>query len=84
MKMLFLLLILTTGTNPMSSRQNNDQIVKQDVRIQMPEPTEQEATTVAESMSKKKIAALVAATAITTAALTAVVTLTIHFTDCKK
>ncbi len=39
---------------------------------------------VVRAMSKKKIACLVAVTAITSALLTATVTLTIHFTDCKK
>lgn len=36
------------------------------------------------AISKKKIACFVAASAITSAVLTAAVTLTIHFTDCKK
>lgn len=36
------------------------------------------------ALSKKKIACLVAATAITSSVLTAAVTLTIHFTECKK
>ncbi len=36
------------------------------------------------SLSKKKVACLVAATAITSSILTAAVTLTIHFTECQK
>jgi len=36
------------------------------------------------ALSKKKIACLVAASAITSAVLTAAVTLTIHFTECGK